>query len=142
MATGTVPGGTPAEGRPGGGAYLRLVLLAALIGIPAALLAAGFVGLVHYVEGWLWQSLPQALGASSPPWYLVVGLPVVGAAIVLAARKLLPGDGGGEPLEGLSSRPTPVSHVPGVVIAATATLGFGAVLGPEAPMIALGSAAS
>jgi H+/Cl- antiporter ClcA len=141
MATGTAPGATPAESRPGGAAYLRLVLLGALVGIPAALLAAGFLGFVHYLEGWLWQSLPHALGASSPPWYLVVGLPVAGAAIVLAARLLLPGDGGGEPLEGLSSRPTPVSHVPGVVIAAAGTLGFGAVLGPEAPVIALGSAA-
>jgi H+/Cl- antiporter ClcA len=141
MATGTAPGATPAEDRPGGAAYLRLVLLAALIGIPAALLAAGFLGLVHYLESWLWHSLPGALGASSPPWYLVVGLPVAGAVIVVAARLLLPGDGGGEPLEGLSSRPTPVSHVPGVVIAAAGTLGFGAVLGPEAPVIALGSAA-
>jgi H+/Cl- antiporter ClcA len=124
-----------------GGAYLRLVLLAALIGIPAALLAAGFLGLVHSVEQWLWHDLPAAFGASSPPWYLVLGLPVVGAAIVLAARKLLPGDGGHEPLEGLSTRPTPLTHAPGVVVAALGTLGFGAVLGPEAPVIALGSVA-
>jgi H+/Cl- antiporter ClcA len=124
-----------------GGAYLRLVLLGALSGIPAALLAAGFLGLVHYAEQWLWHDLPAALGAPSPPWYLVLGLPVVGAAIVVAARKLLPGDGGHEPLEGLSSRPTPLAHAPGVVVAALGTLGFGAVLGPEAPVIALGSVA-
>jgi H+/Cl- antiporter ClcA len=125
--------------RPSGAAYLRLVLIAAVIGIPAALLAAGFLGLVHYVEGWLWHDLPAALGASSPPWYLVLGLPLVGAAIVLAARKLLPGDGGHEPLEGLSLRPTPLAHAPGVALAALATLSFGAVLGPEAPVTALGS---
>src|SRR4051794_20879957 len=35
---------------------------------------------------------------------------------------------------------TPLSHVPGIALAAIGTLAFGAVLGPEAPLIALGSA--
>ena len=35
--------------------------------------------------------------------------------------------------------PTPPSHAPGVALAALGTLPFGAVLGPEAPVIALGS---
>ena len=69
----------------------------------------------------------------------MLGLPVVGAAIVLGARRFLPGDGGEQPLEGLSPRPTPIANAPGVVLAALGTLGFGAVLGPEAPVIALGS---
>ena len=34
-------------------AYLRLVLLGAVIGIPAALVAAGFLALVHVLEDWL-----------------------------------------------------------------------------------------
>jgi len=41
---------TPVAGRgqePGMATYLRLILLAALIGIPAALVAAGFLALVH-----------------------------------------------------------------------------------------------
>jgi H+/Cl- antiporter ClcA len=95
---------------------------------------------VHEVEDLLWHDLPDALGHSAPPWYLVLGLPVLGACGVLAARKLLPGDGGHVPLEGISATPTPVSHAPGVALAALATLAFGAVLGPEAPLIALGSA--
>jgi hypothetical protein len=41
--------------------YLRLVALSAAIGIPAALLAALFLALVHVVEGWLWDDLPKAL---------------------------------------------------------------------------------
>nr|WP_281381513.1 chloride channel protein [Conexibacter arvalis] len=41
---------------------------------------------------------------------------------------------------GLSTVPTPVKHAPGVALAAIGTLGFGAVLGPEGPVIALGSA--
>jgi H+/Cl- antiporter ClcA len=122
-----------------GAAYLRLVLLGALIGIPAALLAAMFLAFVHELEHWLWDELPEQLGSSSPPWYLVIGLPVVGAALVVAARTLLPGEGGHEPLEGLGVAPTPVEYAPGIALAAIGTLAFGAVLGPEAPLIALGS---
>lgn len=120
-------------------AYLRLVLLGALIGVPAALVAAGFLGLVHYLQHWIWDDLPDALGYSSPPWFLVLLLPVVGAAIVVVARTFLPGDGGHSPLEGLGGGPAPPDHALGIVLAATATLAFGAVLGPEAPLVALGA---
>jgi H+/Cl- antiporter ClcA len=131
---------TEGAGKRGDGAfYLRLVLLAAAIGIPAALLAAVFLALVHWLEDVLWTDLPHHLGASSPPWYLVLGLPVVGAGIVIAARAFLPGDGGHPPLGGLSTAPTPLRYAPGVALAALGTLSFGAVLGPEAPLIALGS---
>ncbi|MBN1527802.1 MAG: chloride channel protein [Thermoleophilaceae bacterium] len=123
----------------GGKAYVRLVALGALVGIPAALAGALFLGLIHELQHVLWTDLPDALGESSPPWYLLLGLPVAGAALVIVARRLLPGDGGHDPLAGLSTDPTPLSHAPGVLLAATGTLGFGIVLGPEAPVIALGS---
>ena len=117
----------------------RLVTLGALVGVPAALLAAVFIAVVHELEHWLWHDLPERLDASGPPWYLVLGLPLVGACIVLVARRLLPGDGGHEPLGGISVAPTPIAHAPGIALAAIGTLAFGAVLGPEAPLIALGS---
>ena len=120
-------------------AYLRLVLLGAAIGIPAALVASVFLAVVHEIEHWLWDTLPIALGESSPPWYLVIGLPVVGACVVVVARRFLPGDGGNEPLEGIGGKPPLLSYAPGVAIAAIGTLAFGPVLGPEAPLIALGS---
>jgi H+/Cl- antiporter ClcA len=123
----------------GGAAYLRLVALGALIGIPAALVASLFLALVHDLEHWLWDSLPSALGDSSPPWWLVIGLPLAGAAVVVAARLLLPGDGGHPPLEGIGGGAVPVVNAPGIALAALGTLSFGAVLGPEAPLIALGS---
>ena len=128
-----------AQAELSGGAYLRLIALGALIGIPAALLAAGFLALVHELEDLLWHDLPDQLGHSSPPWYLVIGLPVVGAAVVVAARELLPGDGGHPPLDGLKAEPTPFAWAPSVALAALGTLAFGSVLGPEAPLIALGS---
>jgi hypothetical protein len=123
-----------------GPGYLRLILLGAAIGIPAALLAALFLALVHRLEDRLWTDLPDRLGYDSAPWLLVIGLPVVGAAVVVAARTLLPGDGGHSPLAGIGGGVTPLRYAPGVALAALGTLSFGAVLGPEAPLIALGSA--
>ncbi len=117
--------------QPSGREYLRLVLLGALVGIPAGLAGALFLALVHELEGWLWPD--------DPDWYLVVGLPVAGAVIVFIARRFLPGDGGHSPLKGLSLALMPISYAPGVALAALGTLAFGAVLGPEGPVIALGA---
>lgn len=126
--------------RQQGAEYLRLVLVGAAIGIPAALLAFGFLSLVHVLERLLWTDLPAWLGTDGVPWYLTVGLPVAGAALVVAARWLLPGDGGHSPLGGMVGGATPVAWVPGIALAAIGTLAFGAILGPEGPLIALGSA--
>jgi H+/Cl- antiporter ClcA len=119
----------------------QLALLGAVVGLPAAVLAAAFLALVHTVEHGLWHDLPAALGAAAPPWYLVLGLPVVGAAIVWAVRRFLPGDGGHRPTGGLDPSPMPLRQLPGVALAALGSLPFGAVLGPEAPLIAIGGAA-
>jgi H+/Cl- antiporter ClcA len=119
--------------------YLRLVLLGAVVGIPAALLAVAFLVFVHDLEHWLWQDLSHRLGESSPPWYLVIGLPVAGACVVAIARRVLPGDGGHSPIHGFSGKPPLLSYAPGIALAAIGTLSFGAVLGPEGPLIALGA---
>ena len=121
-------------------AYLRLIGLGALIGVPAALIAALFLALVHTLEQLLWHDLPKALGGDEPQWYLVLGLPVVGACLVFAARRFLPGDGGSRPLEGMGHGAVAVRAAPGIALAALGTLAFGGVLGPEAPLVALGSA--
>lgn len=140
-SAGLEPTSTPAlhPDRAQGRAYLRLIGLGGLIGVPAALLAWVFLGIVNWLQGLLWTDLPRELGESTPPWYLVIGLPVVGAAVVALARRLLPGDGGHSPLAGIGGAPTPWQFGPGVALAAVGTLAFGAVLGPEAPLIALGS---
>jgi H+/Cl- antiporter ClcA len=58
---------------------------------------------------------------------------------VAFARTILPGDGGHSPLDGIGAKPTPEAYAPGVALAALGSLAFGAVIGPEAPLIALGS---
>jgi H+/Cl- antiporter ClcA len=64
----------------------------------------------------------------------------VGGLIVALAIKYLPGNGGHIPAEGLAAGGPPSPNVlPGVILAGLGTIGFGLVLGPEAPLIAIGA---
>jgi H+/Cl- antiporter ClcA len=58
---------------------------------------------------------------------------------VAFAIERLPGRGGHNPAAGLAAGVTLPVDLPGVLLAALATISLGAVLGPEAPLIALGS---
>ena len=70
----------------GGAAYLRLIGIGAAIGIPAALVAVGFLALIHEIQHVLWTSWPESMGLTAPPWWMVLGLPVAGALLVWGAR--------------------------------------------------------
>jgi H+/Cl- antiporter ClcA len=119
--------------------FLALVLLGGLLGVPVSAAAFGFLELVSVVQRGLFDHLPTALGFhGEPPWWPI---PVVGVSGVIVALAVLalPGRGGHSPADGFNATPTEPVSLPGVLLAALATLGFGAVLGPEAPLIALGS---
>jgi H+/Cl- antiporter ClcA len=119
--------------------YLALLALAAIIGVPISAVAFGFLALVSKAQGWIFTSLPHGLGFhGEPPWWPIPML-VISGVLVAAAIRYLPGTGGHSPADGfkLSGAPAP-SQLFGVVLAALATLCLGAVLGPEAPLIALG----
>ena len=66
---------------------------------------------------------------------------VLAGLLVAATISFLPGPAGHEPVNGLvvGGGPPPPAHIPGIFIAAFVTLGLGGVLGPEAPLIALGT---
>ena len=66
-------------------------------------------------------------------------LALCGVLVALAIR-YLPGRGGHSPADGFQAGGGPAKPIelPGIFFAALATLGLGAVLGPEAPLIALG----
>jgi H+/Cl- antiporter ClcA len=69
-------------------------------------------------------------------------LPLLGIAGLLVALAImrLPGEGGHLPAKGLAAgSPTRPIDLPGVILAGGAAVGFGLVVGPEAPLIALGS---
>ena len=64
----------------------------------------------------------------------------VAGLLVAPVIRFLPGKGGHSPADGFKAgegAPTP-AQLPGVLLAALATLSLGVVLGPEAPLIALG----
>ncbi|MFF3544078.1 chloride channel protein [Streptomyces platensis] len=119
--------------------YLRLLLVAGAIGFPVCAVAFGFLALVHELEPLIYQDLPRALGfAGTPLWWPVPMLLVAGLLVGLTVR-YLPGGGGHEPADGLALHGAPpLSALPGVALAALTSLSFGVVLGPEAPLIALG----
>ena len=118
--------------------YLTLLLAVALLGIPLSLIAFGFLVAVHELEHVVWETLPRALGyADVPAWWPIVTIGLAGVLVALTVR-YLPGHGGHVPVAGLGAGTTPPSMVPGTVLAAAASLVGGAVIGPEAPLIAIG----
>ncbi len=118
--------------------YLALLAMAAIIGVPISAIAWGFLALVSKLQGWLYTSLPSGLGFhGEPPWWPLPLLAVSGLLVALTIR-YLPGTGGHSPADGLQAGAPALDQIPGVFLAALATLSLGAVLGPEAPLIALG----
>ena len=120
--------------------YVVLLALAAVIGVPISAAAYFFLALVTKLQGWIFTNLPDGLGFHGEPvWWPVAPLVLAGILVALTIR-YLPGAGGRSPAEGFKAgegAPTPI-ELPGVVLAALATLSLGVVLGPEAPLIALG----
>ena len=119
--------------------YWVLLAIAALIGIPVSAVAYFFLDLVSELQHWIFTSLPAALGFHGEPiWWPAPPLLLAGLLVALAIR-YLPGTAGHEPADGLNTHGAPgPAQLPGVILAALATLALGAVLGPEAPLIALG----
>ncbi|GAA2153580.1 chloride channel protein [Kitasatospora kazusensis] len=118
--------------------YLKLLLLSGLLGVPVSLAAFGFVALEHAAQNGVWEHLPHAAGFASVPWWWPLPALLVGGVVVAWAVTRLPGRGGHLPVQGVGGEPILPSALPGVVLAALATLSAGAVLGPEAPLMALG----
>ena len=119
--------------------FVVLLLAAAFVGLVVSFAAWGFLELVHQIQVGVFTDLPKDLGYDhgAPLWW---PLPVctIGATLVAAAVVLLPGRGGHIPAYGLNPGPVQPRELAGIVVAALATLGSGLVLGPEAPLIALG----
>lgn len=120
-------------------AYLRTLALAALLGFPVAAAAVLFQTAIHDVIHFVWEVVPEWLDWSEPAgWYVILVPALAGIAVALALR--LPGHGGHTPLEGLGIAEVRPLDLVSILPAALATLGLGLVLGPEAPLIALGLA--
>jgi H+/Cl- antiporter ClcA len=120
--------------------YGRLLVLAGPIGLVTSLGAWCFLTLVPWLQTSVLEDLPVAIGFAEPPWWWPI--PVLAAAGLITAFAIvrLPGAGGSVPAEGLGSGPpTRPIDLPGILLAGLATLGLGLVLGPSAPVIAIGA---
>ncbi|MFN8034553.1 MAG: chloride channel protein [Acidimicrobiia bacterium] len=119
--------------------FVVLLVFAAIVGVIVSFVGWGFLELVHQLQMLVFEDLPGDLGFSSTPWWWY--LPVLGLAGLPVAFAIarLPGNGGHVPANGLQMGRTEPSMVPGIALAAFATLGLGLVLGPEAPLIAIGA---
>jgi chloride channel protein, CIC family len=141
--TGLGPAGADVDAERGGdpqltpAAYLRALVFAAALGIPVAFAAVLFETAIHDLTHLVWEVVPDWLDWSEPSWWYVVLVPAL-AGLFVAAAERLPGHGGHTPLEGLSMGSLRPVDLPGILLAGLASLGLGLVLGPEAPLIALG----
>jgi H+/Cl- antiporter ClcA len=127
-----------ADRPPGQRAVLGLIVLAAAAGAATGVGVVLFLAAEHQLHHLVWEAAPEAFGWSGPTAWWIFAVLLVGALGVAAALRL-PGRGGHRPLDGLGFDIGPGAVV-SVVLAALVSLTAGAVLGPEAPLLAIGSA--
>jgi H+/Cl- antiporter ClcA len=120
--------------------YLVLLAFGGVVGVGVAFVAYFFLKAVSEAQKYIFGTLPGELGFShEPAWWPLPWLVLAGLLVALTIRHL-PGTAGHKPAEGFKTGgPVAPIDLPGIVIASLATLCFGVVLGPEAPLIAIGS---
>jgi chloride channel protein, CIC family len=121
--------------------FLVLLVIVSIVGVVVSLAAWCFLEGVFQIQEELYTHLPHALGyQSGPPKWWPLPILAIGALLVALAITRLPGNGGHVPAEGLAAGgAVSPKALPGILLAGAATIGSGLVLGPEAPLIALGS---
>ena len=120
--------------------FVAVLVLAAVVGIIVSFVGWAFLELVHAAQEGIFLDLPDALGFDSVPTWWAIPVCALAAIPVAMAIDWLPGAGGHVPAEGLKAGGASGPNLlPGVTMAAFATLAGGLVLGPEAPLIAIGS---
>src|ERR1700742_2409926 len=108
-------------------AYLRLLVIAALLGVPVSAAAYGFLALVSYLQKEVFGHLPHGLGFQSAPWWWPLPVLALGGLLAGRAIRRLPGSGGPHPAEGFKVHRAPApAELPGILLAALATLACGA----------------
>ena len=123
----------------GSSEYRRLLVVIGVIGLLVSLAAWGLLTLVPLIQDGAYEDLPHALGFDEAPWWWPLPIITVAGLVTAFVIVRMPGGGGGVPADGLASGPLPPVALPGVIIAALATLGLGLVLGPSSPVIGLGA---
>jgi chloride channel protein, CIC family len=119
--------------------YVLLLAVGAAVGAPVAVIAYFFLKLVGELQHVFYTTLPADLGFDrQPAWWPLPLLAASGLLVALTIERL-PGTAGHKPAEGFKTGTVRPVDLPGIACAALATLALGAVLGPEAPLIAIGT---
>ena len=116
---------------------LKAFALAVGVGLVAAAGGSVLLETVHLGERFLYETLPQSLGIDGVPVWWVLVMLITGAVVIVVAQQL-PGNSGKGPLTGFHFDTLPINAV-SILLASAGTLLFGFVLGPEAPLIILGT---
>ena len=120
--------------------YLVLLGFGVIVGVGVAFAAYFFLKGVSEAQTYVFATLPKELGFSSAPVWWPLPWPALAGLLVALTIRYLPGSAGHKPAEGFKTgKPVLPMELPGIVFASLATLCFGVVLGPEAPLIAIGS---
>ena len=120
-------------------AYVALLVFGAAVGVPVAAVAFFFLKAISESQHYFFSTLPGELGlrlradvvarAAARRW------PACSSALTI---RYLPGTAGHKPAEGFKTGLARPIDLPGIVLAAFFTLSLGVVLGPEAPLLAIG----
>src|SRR4051794_37210884 len=105
--------------RPGPRAIVGLLALSAVVGLGVSFAAWGFLEATHQLQ--------QAIFYDSAPTWWPVPVLAVGGLVVALVIQHLPGNGGHSAVDGLNTGSTTPIELPGVLLAAAATIVFGAV---------------
>ena len=120
--------------------YLVLLGFGTIVGVGVAFAAYFFLKGVSEAQTYVFSTLPKELGFASAPVWWPLPWPALAGLLVALTIRYLPGSAGHKPAEGFKTGgPVLPMELPGIVFASLATLCFGVVLGPEAPLIAIGS---
>jgi H+/Cl- antiporter ClcA len=120
-------------------AYVAMLVMAAGVGVVVSTVAYFYLKAVTSAQTSVFTTLPGDLWSKPPVWWPLIPLFVCGVVVACCIR-FLPGTSGHKPAEGFKASGTvrPID-LPGIIAASFVTLALGAVLGPEAPLIAIGS---
>jgi H+/Cl- antiporter ClcA len=108
--------------------------------VPVAAASYYFLRGINEVQSYVFTTLPKELGFSGEPvWWPLLPLAISGILVALSIQ-YLPGTSGHRPSQGFqASGAVPPVDLYGIVFAGFATLSLGVVLGPEMPVVGLGS---